>query len=59
MRMIEARKVFKDDPNWDSWESIAAKNETYRTWEYVEDEVRKLVEALWAVERPNNVRGPT
>lgn len=29
--------------------------ETYRTWEYVEDEVRKLVAALWAVER----RGPT
>lgn len=24
----------------------------YRTWEYVEDEVRKLVRALWVVEKP-------
>jgi hypothetical protein len=27
-------------------------DETYRTWEYVEDEVRKLVCALWKVEKP-------
>ena len=26
--------------------------EDYRTWEYVENEVRKLVAALWAVEKP-------
>lgn len=25
--------------------------ETYRTWEYVEGEVRKLVDALWKIER--------
>lgn len=51
LRIIKARKKFKDDPNWDGWESIAAKNETYRTWEYVEGEVRKLVDALWKIER--------
>lgn len=27
-------------------------NEDYRTWEYVENEVRKLVAALWALEKP-------
>jgi hypothetical protein len=28
------------------------KDETYRTWEYVEGEVHKLVRALWKVENP-------
>ena len=27
-------------------------DEDYRTWEYVENEVRKLVAALWALEKP-------
>jgi hypothetical protein len=28
------------------------KDETYRTWEYVESEVHKLVRALWKVGKP-------
>jgi len=27
-------------------------NETYRTWEYVEGEIHKLVNVLWKVEKP-------
>lgn len=27
-------------------------NEDYRTWEYVENEVRELVRALWTLEKP-------
>jgi len=32
-------------------------NETYRTWEYVEDEVHKLVNELWTIDRNSRERG--
>lgn len=52
MRMMEARKMF-DSPNWNNyWNNYGSieREETYRTWEFVSEQVQDLVAGLWGME---------
>lgn len=52
LSMLKYAPEAMDKSNWSAGACGLHGDETYRTWEYVENEVRKLVDALWALEKP-------